>query len=143
MKNKHTGFRLSSDKTGKDRGKAAYANAYIGFGVAHRRSSTGIYLDDAVAQGIPAGEMIIADTSTVAFVSVASEGIHNELTISLARKVLRAGGTIIMDAPGTGFGQAYSSYNRLGEGKVQQALGTPSGYTREGYSVFGNMENIY
>lgn len=143
MENKHTGFRLSSDKTGKDRGKAAYANAYIGFGVAHRRSSTGIYLDDAVAQGIPVNERIIPDASTVAFVSVASEGTHNERTIFLARKVIRMGGTLIMDAPGTGFGRAHSSYNRHGEGKVQEGLGTPAGYTREGYSVFGNMDNIY
>lgn len=142
MEESYTGFRLSTGKTGKDRAKAAYANAYTGFGVMHRRSSTGIYLEDAIAQDIPTNEGIIADASTVAFVSVASEGIHNRQTVRLAKKVIRAGGTIIMDAPGTGFGQAHSSYNRLGEGKVQQALGTPCGYTREGYSVSGNMDNI-
>lgn len=130
------------DKTGKDRAKAAYANAYIGFGVTRRRSSTGIYLDDAIRQGIPVNEAILPDAFTVAFVSVAGEGVHNARTVELARKVIRAGGTVIMDRPGTGFGQAHSPYNRLGEGKVQQALGSPWGYSREGYSVFGNPDNI-
>ena len=53
MKTKN-GFILSIDKTGKDSGKAAYANAYIGFGVPHRHSSTGVYLQDAL--GKPAGQ---------------------------------------------------------------------------------------
>ena len=142
MENSNTGFRLSLDKTGKDQMKANYANAYIGFGVSHRRSSTGIYLGDALRQGIPANEQIVPCASTVAFVSVASEGIYNERTVRLARKVIEAGGTVIMDAPGTGFGQSHSAYNRNGEGRVQDALGTPAGRTREGYHVFGNTANI-
>jgi hypothetical protein len=43
MKNKK-GFILPIDKTGEDSGKAVYVNAFIGFGVPHRHSSTGIYL---------------------------------------------------------------------------------------------------
>ena len=101
--NKKVGFNLSIDKTGKDSGKAAYANAYIGFGVSHRRSSTGIYLQDARNAGFPVNDEIIPDSETVAFVSVTSEGIHNEKTVELARKVIAGGGTVIMDVSGTGF----------------------------------------
>jgi hypothetical protein len=137
------GFILSSDKTGKDRGKAAYANAFIGFGVSGRRSSTGIYLQDAQKAGLPVNEKIIPDSETVAFVSVASEGIHNEKTIALARKIIAGGGTVIMDAGGTGFGKSHSRFNINGEGKVQDALGIPSGQTKEGYNVFGNLQNIF
>ena len=70
------GFILSIDKTGKDRGKAKYANAFIGFGVSRRRSSTGIYLQDAINAGLPVNDEIIPDSETVVFVSVASEGIQ-------------------------------------------------------------------
>ncbi|GAB6010405.1 hypothetical protein [Dysgonomonas reticulitermitis] len=134
-----TGFRLSVDKTGKDQGKANYANAFIGFGVAHRRSSTGIYLEDAKRTGIPVNEGISADENTVAFVSVASEGIFVEQTIALVKKVIQAGGAVVMDRSGTGFGQSHSRFNRNGEGRVQDALGTPVGQTKEGYNVFGNI----
>jgi hypothetical protein len=141
--NTKKGFILSIDKTGKDRGKAAYANAYIGFGVSHRRSSTGVYLQDAKNAGLPVNDEIIPDCDTVAFVSVASEGIHNEKTVALARKVIAGGGTVIMDAGGTGFGKSHSRHNINGEGKVQDALGTPSGQTKEGYNVWGNLQNIH
>ena len=141
MNNKY-GFNLSIDKTGKDSGKAAYANAYIGFGVSHRRSSTGIYLQDARNAGFPVNDEIIPDSETVAFVSVTSEGIHNEKTVELARKVIAGGGTVIMDAGGTGFGKSHSRFNINGEGKVQDALGTPSGQTKEGYNVWGNLHNV-
>jgi hypothetical protein len=136
------GFNLSSDKTGKDQGKANYANAYIGLGVAHRRSSTGIYLEDARCQGIPVNQEIEPCETTVAFVSVASEGIHVEQTVQLARKVIAAGGAVVMDKSGSGFGQSHSWYNRAGEGRVQDALGTPAGQTKEGYNVWGNLHNI-
>jgi hypothetical protein len=136
------GFKLSCDKTGKDQGKANYANAYIGFGVAHRRSSTGIYLEDAKRAGIPVNEAIEPDENTVAFVSVASEGIFVEQTVKLALKVIHAGGAVVMDRSGTGFGQSHSRFNRNGEGKVQDALGKPAGQTREGYNVFGNIRLV-
>jgi hypothetical protein len=140
--NNKKGFILSIDKTGKDRGKAAYANAFIGFGVSHRRSSTGIYLQDAKNAGIPVNDEIIPDNETVAFVSVASEGIHNEKTVKLARKVIDGGGTVIMDAGGTSFGKSHSRFNINGEGKVQDALGKPSGQTKEGYNIWGNLKNV-
>ena len=70
MQTERKGFKLSIDKTGKDQGKANYANAYIGFG------------------------------------------------------------------------QSHSSFNRNGEGKVQDALGEPTGFTTEKYSVWGNLDNI-
>jgi hypothetical protein len=133
------GFTLSTDKTGKDQGKAAYANAYIGFGITHRCSSTEIYLEDARRAGIPVNDEIIPDEHTVAFVSVAGEGIHKERTIDLARRVIAAGGAVIMDASGTQFGQSHSAHNRCGEGAVQDALGTPAGQTKEGYNVWGNF----
>lgn len=136
------GFKLSVDKTGKDRGKANYANAYIGFGVGNRRSSTGIYLEDAKCQGIPVNDEIIPDANTVAFVSVASEGIFVNETVSLAKKVINAGGTVIMDRRGTGFGESHSRFNRNGEGKAQDALGEPDGFTTEKYSIWGNLNNI-
>ncbi len=131
------GFILSSDKTGKDRGKAGYANAYIGFGVENRKSSTGIYLDDARRAGIPVNDEIVPDEHTVAFVSVVGEGIYNERTVALARKVIDGGGTVIMDAGGCGFGQSHSRHNRGGEGAVQDALGLPAGQTPEGYNFWG------
>jgi hypothetical protein len=140
--NNKKGFMLSSDKTGKDSGKAAYANAFIGFGVSHRQSSTGIYLQDARNAGLPVNDEIIPDSETVAFVSVVSEGIHNEQTVKLARKVIESGGTVIMDASGTGFGKSHSRFNINGEGKVQDALGTPAGQTKEGYNVWGNPLTI-
>ena len=133
------GFTLSIDRAGKDQGKAAYANAYIGFGVEHRCSSTGMYLEDARRAGIPVNDEIIPDGHTVAFVSVAGEGIHNERTIALARKVIAAGGTVIMDAGGTQFGQSHSPHNRCGEGAVQDALGSPAAQIKEGYNVWGNL----
>jgi len=136
------GFRLTIDKTGKDQGKANYANAYIGFGVSHRQSSTGIYLQDARRAGIPVNEEIEPDENTVAFVSVASEGIFVEQTVKLAKKVIAAGGAVVMDRSGTGFGQSHSRFNRNGEGRVQDALGKPVGQTKEGYNVFGNLTPI-
>lgn len=136
------GFILSVDKTGKDQGKANYANAYIGFGVANRKSSTGIYLEDARKQEVPVNNEIHPDENTIAFISVASEGIHVDNTIKLARKVICAGGTVIMDVRGIKFGQSHSKHNRNGEGKVQDALGIPDGNTKEGYSIWGNINNI-
>jgi hypothetical protein len=136
------GFTLSSDKAGKDQGKANYANAYIGFGVENRKSSTGIYLEDARRAGIPVNDEIVPDGNTVAFVSVASEGIYNEETIHLARKVIASGGTIIMDAGGNAFGQSHSSHNKKGEGTVQDVLGTPTGQTVEGYNFWRNAQNL-
>jgi hypothetical protein len=133
------GFKLSCDKTGKDQGKANCANAFIGFGVAHRRSSTGIYLEDAKRAGIPVNEEIVPDENTVAFVSVASEGIFVEQTVTLAQKVIDAGGAVVMDRSGTSFRQSHSRFNRNGEGRVQDALGRPTGQTKEGYNVFGNI----
>ena len=136
------GFKLSIDKTGKDRGKANYANAYIGFAVETRRSSTEIYLEDAKRAGIQVNEEIQPGKDTVAFVSVASEGTHVTKTIELAKKVIAAGGAVIMDRSGTGFGQSHSRYNRNGEGRVQDGLGKPSGHTKEGYNIFGNPRLI-
>ncbi len=136
------GFTLSYDKLGKDQGKANYANAFIGFGVSNRLSSTERYLNDAKRAGVPVNYEISPDRDIVAFVSVASEGIHNVRTIDLAKKVIECNGTVIMDASGTGFGQANSRYNKNGEGKVQEALGKPSGQTKEGYNIWGNIENI-
>jgi len=136
------GFKMSMDKAGKDQGKANYANAYIGFGVTNRKSSTGIYLEDAKRTGIPVNEEINPGESTIAFVSVASEGFYVEQTVKLAWKIIAAGGAVIMDRRGTGFGQSHSRFNRNGEGRVQDALGKPAGQTKEGYNVFGNLELI-
>lgn len=139
---KRKGFKLSVDKTGKDQGKANYANAYIGFGVTGRKSSTGIYLEDAKHQTIPVNYEIVPDINTIAFVSVASEGCFVDETVELARKIIKVGGTIVMDRRGTDFGQSHSRYNRNGEGRVQDALGEPDAVTSEKYSVWGNSENI-
>ena len=136
------GFKLSVDKTGKDQGKANYANAYIGFGVTNRRSSTGIYLEDAKRQGIPVNDEIVSNANTIAFVSVASEGTFVFETAELAQKVIEHGGTVVMDRQGTGFGQSHSRFNRNGEGRVQDILGESDGFTSEGYTVWGNMDNI-
>jgi hypothetical protein len=142
MNSKVNGFILPCDKTGKDRGKAAYANAFIGFGVSFRRPSTAIYLQDARNAGLPVNEETVPDSGTVAFVSVASEGVHNAKTVELAQKVIAGGGAVIMDAGGTGFGKSHSRYSINGGEKVQDMLGRPTGQTREGYNVWGNLHNI-
>lgn len=135
------GFKLSIDKTGKDQGKANYANAYIGLGVPNRKSSTEIYLEDAKKQGIPVNDEIVPNKNTVAFVSVASEGTRVEETFELVKRVLDAGGTIIMDRSGTEFGQSHSSYNVKGEGRLQDMIrekyGEPK-QTKEGYNYWGS-----
>lgn len=136
------GFKLSVDKTGKDQGKAKYANAYIGFGVTNRKSSTGIYLEDARRQGIPVNYEIIPNADTVCFVSVASEGTFARESAELAKRIIEHGGTVIMDRQGTGFGQSHSRFNRNGEGKVHDLLGKPDDYTPEGYTIWGNTDNI-
>lgn len=137
LRGKEQGFQLSIDKTGKDQGKADLANAYIGFSVTNRNSSTGIYLEDAKRKGIPVNEEINPTRNTVAFVSVAMEGIHIQRTAELAKKILAVGGTVIMDKPGTGFGHSHSSHNKKGEGAVQDILGKPSGQTSQGYNYWG------
>jgi hypothetical protein len=43
-----------------------------------------------------------------------------------------------MDVNRTGFGQSHSPYNKNGEGAVQDALGKPTGQTKEGYNFWGN-----
>ncbi|OAM91675.1 hypothetical protein OH491_24785 [Termitidicoccus mucosus] len=136
------GFKLTVDKLGKDQGKANHANAFIGFGVPHRKSSTGAYKMDALRQGIPVNHDINPSPDTVAFVSLCHEGLFNTETIALAKKVIAAGGTVIMDAQGQHRGQSHSSYNKTGEGKVQDGLGNPQGITREGYTIWGNPKNI-
>jgi hypothetical protein len=137
LKTHFTMLKLSHDISGKDQAKADYANAYIGFGVENRQSATGRYLEDARRAGIPVNDEIMPDENTVAFVSAAAEGVHNEKTIALAKKILAAGGTIIMDASGTAFGQSHSPHNINGEGAVQEAFGTPDGQTKEGFNVWG------
>lgn len=135
-------FKLPIDKTGKDQGKADLANSFIGYKVSNRNSSTGQYLDEANRLGIPTNENIIPNKNTVAFVSVTSEGINNEKTIEQAKRVLNAGGTIIMDASGTEFGKSHSNFNKKGEGAVQDALGNPSGQTSKGYNYWGSNPEI-
>jgi hypothetical protein len=56
-------------------------NIYIGFGVTHRRSSTGIYLEDTKRIGILVNGEINSGENTVAFVSVASEEIFVKRTM--------------------------------------------------------------
>jgi hypothetical protein len=132
------GFELSRDKTSKDQAKADYANAYIGYPVNRPNglSSTGVYLEDARKQGIPTNDEIPFSKRTIAFVSVSAEGTHVHKTTDLCQKVLAAGGALIMDRPGTGYGQSHSRFNKAGEGAVHDLLGQATGYTTEGYSVW-------
>ena len=103
-------------------------------------SSTGVYLLDARQQGIPCNYAIEASGETIAFVSVSSEGLHIDQTVALAVKTVKAGGAIIMDRGGSGFGQSHSKFNRNGEGVVQDTitsiLGKP-GQTPQGYHYWG------
>lgn len=138
MKKLSRGFQLSIDKTGKDQGKANYANAFVRFGVKRKfgLSSTGVYLNDAIRQRIPVNDQIQPNQNTVAFVSVSSEGTYVKETISIVHKILNGGGKVIMDKQGTGYGQSHSRFNRGGEGKVHDYLGKPTETTKEGYSVW-------
>lgn len=134
---KHRVLKLSQDKLGKDQGKANYANAVIALPVKGRKSSTEGYMNDAEAQGFPVNEFIPMDPGTVAFVSVASEGTRVKETVAIAKRLISAGGTVVMDQSGTGKGQSHSTWNKKGEGAVQEALGIPSGKTKEGYNYWG------
>jgi hypothetical protein len=60
----------------------------------------------------------------------------------LAKKIIAAGGAVIMDRSGTSFGESHSRFNRNGEGKVQDGLGRAAGRTKEGYNIFGNPRFI-
>jgi hypothetical protein len=133
--------KLSKDKIGKDQGKADYANAYIGYGVSRAAgpSSTSIYYQDFVDAGLPVNEAIDPDESTVAFVSVSSEGTMVDRTVTQAKRIIDAGGTVVMDASGTASGQSHSTWNIKGEGAVQDALIAAYGKpykTAEGYNYW-------
>lgn len=135
-----TGFKLSIDKTGKDQGKADLANAFIGYGVTNRKSSTGVYAADATRQEIPVNDQIIANSETCAFVSVAKEGVHNSATVAQIVRVLEAGGCVVMDRDQN----AHSNWNRFGEGAVQDELrkiyGAPA-QTEKGYNCWKKPQN--
>lgn len=138
---KNNGFILSTDKTGKDQGKADLANAFIGSGIAG--SSTAQYRLDALKAGIPTNLGIKSDKNTIAFVSVNGNNKTTETRfagiIKAVRQVLDAGGTIVMDNST----DAQSKWNRSGEGLVQKELGTPAGQTLKGYNYWGpNPEEV-
>ena len=113
-----TGFKLSVDKKGKDHFKASIANTFIGFG----ERSTGQYSKDAKKAGIAVNREINPNKDTVTFVSVNGGNrlspSNEQKTLEQLRRVLYAGGVIVMDNDA----RAYTSYNKSGEGKIQTAL---------------------
>jgi len=134
-------FILSKDITGKDQGKANYANAFIGFGIKRPSgmSSTGIYAKNAKKYNIPVNIEINPTTNTVAFVSVSREGKYVNETFRLALHIITNGGTVIMDPSGTLYAQSHSDWNINGEGAVQDllkiAIGEPE-QTLDGYNYW-------
>ena len=136
-KDTYVGFTLEGKTTflKKDQGKANYANAYIGYGAPG--TSTASYEKSAREQGVPVNDQIDATENTVAFASVngnnRASGAAIENTVLAAQKVIGAGGTVIMDSTTS----ANRSWNKSGEGVVQQRLGDPSGQTKEGYNYWG------
>lgn len=134
-------FKLSQDKKNKDQGKANYANAYIGFGI--EGTSTYQYMLDAKNQNIPYNDNIDINSNTIAFVSVNGNNRLTESnknrTVELAKKVIQAGGTVIMDNPFS----ATTTWNSTGEQVVQKLLGDSSGLTKIGnYTYFGRNPDI-
>ena len=99
--------------TPKDQLKADRANAYIGYGI----GSTGEYKKNAENAGILTNENIDISKDTIAYVSFNGKGRpnleENRLkTAKLAKKVLEAGGTILVDRRD----HAMHPHNKVGEG---------------------------
>lgn len=129
------GFKLSIDKKGKDQGKADLANAFI----SHPNTNTSSYkyMQDAKQQGIPVNDEIKPGPGVIAFVSVNGNKKATDKqiqdTYSQAKNIIEAGGTVIMDSTK----DANSSWNKSGEGSVQEKLGAPYGQTSKGYNYWG------
>ena len=119
-----TGNVAHGKKGGKDYAKAQNVNAYIGH-PREGKSSTGMYLKNAIDQGIPVNSGILADSNTVAFVSVNGGGTLTEEnfgnTIRDIENVLNNGGRVLMDNDKVAK-EAQGAYNLEGEGKVQDEL---------------------
>jgi hypothetical protein len=94
-------------------------------------------MQDAKKQNIPVNQEIIASSKTVAMVSVNgnNKATKQQLddTIAEARKIIQAGGTVIMDSTS----DANRSWNKSGEAIVQKELGVPTGQTIKGYNYWG------
>jgi hypothetical protein len=129
--------KLSIDKKGKDQGKADYAHAFIGYGTKRKSgpSSTATYAKDFKDQGAPVNEEIVPYKGMVVFASVSSEGTNNQETMFEIRRVLDGGATVIMDNTKDAF---EGEWNKKGEAKVQESLGTPTGRTQEGFNFWSN-----
>lgn len=129
------GFKLSIDKKGKDQGKANYANAFVSY--PNINTSSYQYMQDAKKQGILINDEIKADENTIAFISVNgnNKATNKQLenTYLIAREIIEAGGTVIMDSTE----DANRSWNKSGEAVVQEQLGEPTGQTKEGYNYWG------
>lgn len=143
LENEGMGFKLSKDIKNKDQGKADLSNSFIGFGI--RGTSTARYASDARRADIPTNDELydVANKNTIAFVSVNgnNKATPNVIsaTVNLAKEVLKRGGSIIMDSDA----DANRKWNEFGEKIVQEALGTPTGQTSQGYNYWGsNPEDV-
>lgn len=129
------GFKLSTDKKGKDQGKADLANAFISY--PNKNTSSYKYQQDAKNAGIPVNEEIKVGPGVIAFVSVNGNNKATDQqitdTVSTAKSIVDAGGTVVMDSAK----DANSSWNKSGEALVQNKLGAPTGQTSKGYNYWG------
>jgi len=138
--NLQKGFKLSTDKKGKDQGKADLANALITYPNANTSSYQ--YWKDAKEQGIPVNDDIQAGPGVIAMVSVNGNNKATDEqitdTILAARDIIEAGGTVIMDSTE----DANRSWNQSGEALVQKELGEPTGQTSKGYNYWGSNPEV-
>lgn len=123
--------------TSKDQKKADQANAYIGFA---DTGSTKQYFDDAIEQGFPTNEGIVANEDTIAFVSINGKGKLTDdnynNTLEQVIRVLEAGGQIVVDNDYHAF-DPKRSYN-VGEKRLQTELRSKN------YNVVNNKDfNTY
>jgi hypothetical protein len=111
------------DPNGFDRRKALNSNSFIGYvDNTSRETRVATYIVNASNAGIPFNDNLVADSNTVAFVSVPignmmTESVMNKI-LNKASEVLEAGGSLIMNTETV----ANNNYNKFGEGVIIRKL---------------------
>lgn len=117
-----------------DQARANLANTFIGYGVTG--SNTAAYAKDAKAAGVSVNPTKYSK-DTVAFVSVAeldqAPQKLRDKTIAAIKKVIAAGGTVLMHSATNLKGARNENIANL----VSKAIGKPAGVTKEGIPFWG------
>ena len=117
-----------------DQARADLANTFIGYGVTG--SNTAAYAKDAKAAGVSVNPTKYSK-DTVAFVSVAeldqAPQKLRDKTIAAIKKVIAAGGTVLMHSATNPKGAKNENIANL----ISKAIGKPAGVTKEGIPFWG------